>query len=159
MSDPGADDRRPLFVVCEDGHEYTERFDRFLGSTFRFVRAGDGLEACAAVAAPAVAGLLLDLDFRRTPVDRLFDEHGPPAAPAPAPPEPNALRARAQNQGILILRHLRARGVTLPVLLFADLDDPGRAHHLEALLAPLEVVTSREGLGAIAARLRRLARG
>jgi hypothetical protein len=59
-------------------------------------------------------------------------------------------------QGILILRALRAAQVTAPALLFADLDDPGRVKFLEQSLAPLSVVPSSEGMGAIAARLRKL---
>ena len=27
------------FLICEDGHEYTERFQRFLGAQFQFLRA------------------------------------------------------------------------------------------------------------------------
>src|SRR5581483_12222103 len=105
------------FVVCEDGAEYTERFRRFLGSQFRFVRAGHFAEALA-LADGAVA-LLLDLDFRRTQPALLVDERGESGA-----------RSTADVQGILILRALRARGVTLPALLFADLDDAERAARL-----------------------------
>jgi hypothetical protein len=42
-------------------------------------------------------------------------------------------------------------------LLFADLDDAGRAVRLEAELAPLQIVSSSEGLPRIAQRLRALA--
>ena len=28
------------FLVCEDGSEYTDRFTRFLGGQYRFLRAG-----------------------------------------------------------------------------------------------------------------------
>ena len=41
------------FLVCEDGHEYTERFTRLLGTQFRFVRAGDFGEALALARAGA----------------------------------------------------------------------------------------------------------
>jgi hypothetical protein len=148
---------RASFVIVEDGHEYTERFTRFLGGSFTFVRAGDGLEAaalasCAGAGAPAPpAGLLLDLDFRRTPVDRLLDAGGErPRSPAEA-------AALAPVQGILILRHLRAKGVVTPALLFADLDDRAQSAALEQSLAPLAIVPSSEGLPALAARLREMA--
>ncbi len=131
------------FVVCEDGSEYTDRFTRFLGGQFRFVRAGHFAEALA-LADGAVA-LLLDLDFRRTQPALLVDERGESAA-----------RSAADVQGILILRALRARGVTLPALLFADLDDAQRAARLEAELSPLSVVPSSEGLPRIAQLLREL---
>ena len=131
------------FLVCEDGTEYTDRFTRFLGGQFRFLRAGHFAEALA-LADDAVA-VLLDLDFRRTQPALLVDERG-----APAP------RSAAEVQGILILRALRARGVALPALLFADLDDPARAARLEAELSPLRVVPSSEGLPRIAQLLREL---
>ncbi len=44
----------------------------------------------------------------------------------------------------------------LPALLFADLDDAGRASRLEAELAPLRVVPSSTGLAQIAQLLREM---
>jgi hypothetical protein len=67
--------RRPRFVVCEDGGEYLDRFRRFLGESFDLVPAHDCSEASTAL--PGADGLLLDLDFRRTPPARLVDERGP----------------------------------------------------------------------------------
>ena len=131
------------FLVCEDGTEYTDRFRRFLGAEFSFVRASHFAEAL-----PLLAGaraLLLDLDFRRTDPALLVDESGAPAA-----------KSAAEVQGILMLRALRSRGSRLPALLFADLDDAGRAARLEAELAPLQIVPSSEGLPRIAERLRAL---
>ena len=57
-------------------------------------------------------------------------------------------------QGILILQHLRRQGIRLAALLFADLDDAEQSAYLEKTLAPLAVVSSREGLAQLAARLR-----
>jgi hypothetical protein len=131
------------FLVCEDGSEYTDRFRRFLGGQFQFRRAGHFAEALAL--ADGADALLLDLDFRRTQPALLVDERGRSAA-----------RSAADIQGILILRALRARGVALPALLFADLDDAERAARLEAELAPLRVVPSSEGLPRIAQLLREL---
>ena len=130
-------------LVCEDGTEYSERFRRFLGADFEFVRATHFAEALRL--APDALGLLLDLDFRRTDPALLVDESGSPAP-----------RNAAEIQGILILRALRSRGVTLPALLFADLDDADRAARLEAELAPLQILSSSEGLPRIAQRLRKL---
>jgi len=134
-------------VVCEDGTDYTERFTRFLGDEFRFLRAGHLAEARAACAAGAI-GLLLDLDFRRTAREHLVDENGEPARPADA-------GRLVAAQGIFVLRALRADRISLPALLFADLDDPAQREFLTRRLAPLEVVPSSEGLPATAARLRR----
>jgi len=129
------------FLVCEDGSEYTDRFTRFLGAQFRFARAGHFAEALAL--APGAEALLLDLDFRRTQRALLVDERG-----APDP------RSATEVQGILILRALRARGVTIPAFLFADLADEAHAARLEAELAPLRIVPSSEGLPRIAQLLR-----
>ena len=139
---PGA--ARMTFLVCEDGTEYTERFTRFLGREFAFVRAAHFAEALRLL--PDARALLFDLDFRRTAPALLVDESGGPAP-----------KSTAEVQGILMLRALRSRGVQLPALLFADLDDAARAHRLQLELAPLQIVSSSEGLQRIAQRLRELA--
>jgi hypothetical protein len=146
MSPPSS--RRPLFVVCEDGSEYIDRFRRFMGESFDFVAAPDF--AAARAAAPGAAALLLDLDFRRTPAERLVDEQGRTAASLDA-----GTRARlAERQGILILRRLRAEGVATPAVLFADVDDERQADFLRRTLAPLSLAPSRMGLREIAELLR-----
>jgi hypothetical protein len=131
------------FIVCEDGAEYTDRFRRFLGSHFSFVRAGHFADALSL--SPGACGVLLDLDFRRTSSALLVDERGE-----------RADGSASEVQGILILRALRARGIRLPALLFADLDDAGRSARLEAELAPLRVVPSSAGLAQIAQLLREM---
>jgi hypothetical protein len=144
-------------VVCEDGSEYIERFRRFLagllGPGARFVPARDYAEAQAAAA--EAHGLLLDLDFRRTPADRLVDEHGP----APAGLDDAGRSRLHETQGILILRRLRAVGITLPAILFADLDDDDRARYLERTLAPLVVAPGRLGLPEVAGFIRKFTSG
>jgi hypothetical protein len=143
----------PLFLVCEDGDEYTQRFARFLGREFRFLRVPNGRQAEATARQEPAVGLLVDLDFRRLPPGDLIGEAGPPADPLS--PEDRARWSAAQ--GILILRYLRGRGIHLPALLFADLDDQEQVAYLERTLAPLVVVDSREGLAQTAGRLRALA--
>jgi hypothetical protein len=140
----------PRFIVVEDGTEYLERFTRFLGDDFTFVATRDFGEARAAADAGGVDGLLLDLDFRRTPPARLVDEHGP----APSGLDGDRRRRLAETQGILILRQLRAAGVALPAILFADVDDGERARFLEQTLAPLKIGSSRLGIRDIAALMR-----
>jgi hypothetical protein len=143
----------PLFLVCEDGDEYAQRFQRFLHREFRFLRVTDGLELENAAKDEAAAGILLDLDFRRLAPGNLLGEAGPSATP----PTSEQTARWSATQGILILQYLRGRGVGLPALLFADLDDVSQIAYLERTLAPLAVVDSREGLGQLAARLRGLA--
>ncbi len=134
------------FLVIEDGREYIDRFTRLLGADFRFrfLRAGHAAEARALLAADAVAGLLLDLDFRRTPVQHLVDDDGHCGLSDHDRPRV------AGVQGILIARALRRAGVTLPALLFADLEDPEQISFLQTDLAPLRVVPSSVGLQEIA---------
>jgi hypothetical protein len=147
---PAVTGRRQRFVVCEDGTEYIERFRRFLGDDFEFLPAAD-FGSALELAADA-DGLLLDLDFRRTPADRLVDERG--AAPPTQRMDDGTRRRLAESQGILILRALRARGVALPAVLFADLDDGQQARILERALAPVVIASSRTGLRELAALLR-----
>ena len=139
---------RPCFVVCEDGTEYLDRFRRFLGEAFEFRAAGDFATALAAAA--GADGLLLDLDFRRTPAERLVDEQGA----APSGLDAGSRLRLSETQGILILRQLRAHGVKLPALLFADVDDAERARFLERTLAPLQIASSRLGIVEVAALMR-----
>ena len=148
MSEPAP----ATFVICEDGREYTERFVRLFAG-FRFVRAADFAEALAAVRAGA-AGLLLDLDFRRTRPEALVDEAG---QARPGRPEDERRRIYA-IQGILILRALRAAGSTLPALLFADLDDPGQVQLLQTTLGPLTVIPSSAALSEVTRTLAAMAR-
>ncbi len=138
----------PLVLIAEDGDEYTARFTRLLGSSFRFLRAGSFGEVLAGLAGP-VQVLVLDLDFRRTPPALLVDERGEPV------PAAEAARVAAV-EGILLLRALRARGLRLPALLCADLDDPEQEQRLCQELSPLEVSPSTEGMPEVARRLRGL---
>jgi hypothetical protein len=143
---------RPLFVVCEDGTEYVDRFQRLLGTRFRFVRAGSFGEASAALARGAV-GLLLDLDFRRALAADLVDESGH----ADVTRTGSEHRRVSATQGVLILRALRRQGVKLPALLFADFDDADQTTYLETELAPLRVVRSSVGLHDIGSALDQMA--
>ncbi len=145
--------RRPRFVVCEDGSEYVQRFRRFLGDAFDFLPAQDWAEARAAAA--GAAGVLLDLDFRRTPPERLVDERGP----APTPLDAGTRARLAETQGILILRQLRAAGIGCPAILFADFEDAEQRRYLEATLAPLTIAGSRLGLAEIATLLKAAVEG
>jgi len=141
---------KPRWIVCEDGDEYLSRFQRFLGDEFEFVAAGDLDDVLRAL--PGAAGLLLDLDFHRADPTRLVDESGIARAQLAA----GERRRLAEVQGVLILRALRGRGVGLPALLCADLDDPAQVQRLEAELGPLAVVPGNEGVPRIGDRLRQI---
>jgi hypothetical protein len=124
------------------------RFRRFLGAEFDFIAAGDFATVlrCAAGA----AGIILDLDFRRTDPTLLVDESGTSRAQLP----PGERQRLAEMQGVLILRALRRHGVPLRALLCADLDDPAQVRQLEDELRPLEVVAGTESVPTIGERLR-----
>lgn len=142
---------KPLWIVCEDGKAYLERFERFLSNEFRFRSALDAETLIAEVG--AADGVLLDLDFRHTRPDRLVDEQGETHE---ALGEEDRRRLSA-TQGILILRLLRSRGVTVPVVLCADLD-ADQAAYLRQTLAPVEIAPSLEGLARTAGRMRAVCR-
>lgn len=144
---------KPALVVCEDGDEYTTRFARLLGQHIEFQRANNHAEAARLLGAGAL-GILLDLDFRRTPATDLVDETGTTRTEL----SDGERRRLAEIQGILVLRALRSVGVTAPALLFADLDEPSRGDYLMRTLAPLTILPSSESLPAIAKHIRTLAR-
>lgn len=143
-------DTRPLFLVCEDGTEYIERFERFLGDDFRFVRSASlqALLGDLAQHAP-IAGILLDLDFRRTDEALLVDVEG----------RANNCQSKAEsarlaaNQGIFILSALRKREIDIAVLLFADIGDAAQRAQLERRFSPLYLVESHVGLGELRCKL------
>jgi hypothetical protein len=139
---------KPRWIVCEDGDEYLSRFRRFLGTEFDFVAASHFDDVLRNVT--GAAGVILDLDFRRSQPAQLVDESGASSADVPA----GERQRLAEVQGILILRALRRRGVSLPALLCADLDDPTRAKRLEDELRPLTIVPGSESVTRIGARLR-----
>jgi DNA-binding NarL/FixJ family response regulator len=149
MSDLASRSSLPRVIVVEDGLEYTERFSRLLSAQFIFERVADFSTLVSALET-AASVVLLDLDFRRTPVDQLIDGEGGAASP-------NGAAELAAVQGILILRSLRKRGERLPALLCADLDDPEQARLLCEELGPLQISPSSESLPELANRLRELA--
>ncbi len=141
----------PRILVIEDGHEYSERFRRFLGQEIQFARA-----ACLAEVRLKLLdgsrGLLLDLDFRRTSTFDLVDENGKTQVAL----TDDERKRLAEMQGILILRALRGLGCALPALLFADLDDSGQLAYLETTLAPLRILSSGISLPEIARQIREM---
>jgi hypothetical protein len=144
---------KSTIVVCEDGDEYTTRFTRVLGQEIAFQRAATHAEAARILGAGA-AGILLDLDFRRSDPTELVDEAGTTHALL----SDNERRRLAESQGILILRALRRAGIATPAILFADLDEPSRTDYLASTLAPLMILSSRESLPSIADHIRGLIR-
>jgi len=141
---------RPLFIVCEDGGEYLERFERFLGADFEFMSAPNFSTLVAKLAQhEPVTGVLLDLDFRRSDRASLVDEHGRSIAQAGK----ESLTQYIVNQGLFILAGLRELGIATPILLFADIDDVQQHAYIKRTFAPVELVPSHVGLKEIRERL------
>jgi hypothetical protein len=144
---------RPRFLVCEDGSEYTERFERFLGAEFQFQKSEDAGSLLSQLQTlRPVAAILLDLDFRRTDGSRLVDGEGRGIS---AVSREEHVRLVA-NQGIAILSTLRKRGWQTTVLLFADLEEPRQREYLERTFAPLQLIESHMGLHDLKKRFEQL---
>jgi hypothetical protein len=143
----------PRFLVCEDGDEYLERFNRFLGQEFRFIQSRDfeTLNNHLELYQP-IAAILLDLDFRRTNLRQLVDESGEKVANVTR----EQLARFVSHQGVAILAAIRKRGIQTRVLLFADVDDPKQREYLERTFAPLELISSHVGLRELECRLAQL---
>jgi hypothetical protein len=150
MTDLAPDPERPRFLVCEDGDEYVQRFVRFLASRFEFVATRSHRELREELGSSRpVAGILLDLDFRRTPLADLIDERGRALVEATT----QVQHSLTAQQGICILTALRHQGYRAPALLFADLESPAQTDYLTKRLGPLEVVPSSVGLGELSEKL------
>lgn len=148
-------DEKTKVLVCEDGDEYTRRFERFLSERFEFVRTTE-LASLLTLLCPhhPFAALLLDRDFSRCQDSQLVDEDGQTRASL----SQDLRRRLASDQGILILRQLRLHSITIPTVLFADFEDRLRASFLEQSLFPLTVMDSHAGLPQLMQHLDSLAR-
>ena len=102
-----ANGRKPTWVVCKDGTEYRERFERFLGDEFGFAPVGDAESLCDALRADAIDGIVLDMDFARTPAERLVDADGRTSTTLSA----EARRRLSETQGEIRFYYTRGRAV------------------------------------------------
>ncbi len=127
---------RPLVLVVEDGHEYTENLTRFLDGELSFERAGDAAAALARLASGGVDAVFLDMRFDRIPRHDLIGDAA--ALVARFGDDERAWRFLADNQGSYVLAALREAGHELPVVMSYDFDgEPRRFKNLEARYAPL----------------------
>ncbi len=123
------------WIICEDGREYIDRFVRLFPHA-RFVHAADAEALDAALASePSARGVILDLDFRRTPKARLIgDDHED---------------ALAREQGLWLARRVRAARPALLIVLCADLTGD-RRDAVDKELAPCRILSSEAMLGELA---------
>lgn len=133
----------PTILVAEDGDEYTTNLDRFLGGEFRFVRAGDGDAALAAVAEEGFDAVFLDMRFDRA--QRLLGDLGALVRRFSGD-EDRARRFLEDNQGTYVLAALRAAGCVLPVIFSYDFDgEPRRFANLSRRHGPLTYLNDTAG--------------
>ena len=133
----------PTILVAEDGDEYTTNLDRFLGEEFRFVRAGDGEAALAAVAEGSIDAVFLDMRFDRA--ERLLGDLAALVRRFSGD-EDRARRFLEDNQGTYVLAALRAAGCVLPVIFSYDFDgEPRRFANLSRRHGPLAYLNDTAG--------------
>ena len=149
---------RPLVLVVEDGHEYTENLTRFLDGELSFERAGDGAAALARLAAGGVDALFLDMRFDRIPPEDLLGDVQ--ALIGRFGDEDRAWRFLADNQGSYVLAALRDAVHGLPVVMSYVFDgEPRRFKNLEARYAPLSYLGDTASPDEIRDKLLAAARG
>jgi hypothetical protein len=145
---------RTVVLVVEDGSEYTDLFSRFASSDLAFMRAGDGAEALALVAAGGVDILFLDMRFDRVEAARLMGDLAATAERFNGDP----VRARQfleENQGLYVLAALRDAGCVLPAVFWHDFDaEPRRWANLERRYAPVSYLRDNASAAEVLERLR-----
>lgn len=148
---------KPVVVVIEDGHEYTETLSRFLSEHLALERAGSGPEALERLSEGVVDVVFLDMRFDRTPedlllgdVDALVDQFNGDRG--------QARRFRQDHQGTYVLAALRAAGHDVPVVMSYDFDgEPRRFAKLARRFAPVRYLTDDAGPETVLAALREAA--
>lgn len=144
-------------LVIEDGYEYTETLERFLGEGFSWERAGSGPRALQRLREGGVDAVFLDMRFDRVPEEELL---GDVAAVADRF-NGDAVQARQfleDHQGNYVLAALREAGIELPVLVSYDFEgEPRRWQHLAEQFGPVDYLPDNAAPGEIAERLRGLA--
>ncbi|MEZ4241290.1 MAG: hypothetical protein R3F59_35060 [Myxococcota bacterium] len=146
----------PRVLVIEDGSEYTESYERFLGADFRFRRAGSGVQALALLAGEPFDAVVLDMRFDRAPEGELLGDVDEIAERFNG----DLVQARQfveDHQGTYVLAALREAGHALPVLLSYDFGgEPRRWERLAARSGSVAYLADEAGPSEVAAALRRL---
>jgi CheY-like chemotaxis protein len=141
-------------LVVEDGHEYIESLERYLGEHFEFGRAGDGYEALEHLRAMPWQVIFLDMRFDRA--QRLMGELAPVADRFNGDLD-RARRFLAEHQGTYVLSALREAGFRQAVLFSYDFDgEPRRFRNLQQRYAPLTYLPDSASPGDIRRALHEL---
>lgn len=108
-------------LIVEDGTEYIDFFRLFLKDEHEYLHAQSCEGALAALGADAVAGLVLDMRFDRTPLEELVGDVDQVAKTYFGGDLVRGQRYVQDNQGTMILARLREEGHAAPALFISDL--------------------------------------
>lgn len=143
-------------LIIEDGFEYQQTLERFLGSEFVFERAGSGPAGIERLQQGGVDAVFLDMRFDRVPDDELLGDVAAVADQFNGDPVQARLHLQ-DHQGTFVLAALRAAGLKVPVLLSYDFSaEPRRWSRMQAAHKPVEFLPDSAGPVEIATALRRL---
>lgn len=130
---------RPALLVIEDGHEYEEFAQAFLGERFDVHAAHSAEEALAQVEARMPDALLVDLRFERAAVGDLIGDVEATARRRFAGDTHRAIRHLKEQQGTLVLGALRDAGCDAPAVFVHDFP-PRRLANLRRLYGQVRAV-------------------
>ena len=143
-------------LVIEDGFEYSETLERFLGTGFQWERVGSGQQALARLAEASFDVSFLDMRFDRAPQDELLGDVQEVADQFNGDPV-QARNFLEDHQGNYILAAIRDGGWRIPVLMSYDFDlEPRRWKHLATRYAPVDYLPDNASPAEISGRLMRL---
>jgi ActR/RegA family two-component response regulator len=100
----------PRLLVIEDGTEYREFAEMFLGERFEVIPARSAREALLALSAAPIAAMLVDLRFERAAAEDLTGDVTETAKRMFGGDVQRALRWLKDQQGTLVLKKLREAG-------------------------------------------------
>lgn len=145
-------------LVIEDGYEYSETLERFLGDGFTWTRAGSGPQGLRLLEERDWDVVFLDMRFDRAPEDELIGDVAEIADRFNGDPV-QARRFIEDHQGNFVLAALRDAGHGIPVLLSFDFDgEPRRWARLVERYSPVDYLPDNASPAEIASRLERLTR-
>lgn len=126
-------------LVIEDGSEYLEFAERFLGHAF-VVRGSRSLrEALSALSVTPADGFLLDLRFERSPDEDLVGDIGTLAERRFAGSRERAAAYLREQQGAIVLGGLREAGHRAPAVFVHDFPQQ-RLENLRKLYGRVDAV-------------------
>lgn len=128
-------------LIIEDGDEYREFAELFLGPDFLLRQVRSGAAALLVLRSEPIDALLIDLRFDRADEPSLCGDLAAVAAQLFAGDRARAARYLKDQQGALILAELRRAGFDQPAVFVHDFP-PRRLANLQKLYGRVEAVPS-----------------